>query len=165
LFSRLKRRSSSFSVLVRPSFLSPASSSACLIQFLIVCSDGSNSFAKLRALLPARCSSTTWRRNSSGYSVRCLGIVNSSSTKSEVSTKPGQLHAKKLRLGNLVLPCVTTRSMQRLWRRRFRREHSETWFAAASSGFWKVQYRRVNALEFACAQPMRRVRIQLLHRT
>ena len=91
LFSRLKRRSSSFSVLVRPSFLSPASSSACLIQFLIVCSDGSNSFARLRALLPARCSSTTCRRNSSGYSVRCLGIVNSSSTKSEVSTKPGQL--------------------------------------------------------------------------
>ena len=90
-FSRRRRLSSSRSAVVRPSPRRPSSRSARATQLRIACADGSNSFASSSGVRPAQTSSIICRRNSGGYGVRFLAIVNSENSNVRVSTKPGQL--------------------------------------------------------------------------
>ena len=75
---------------VIPSSRRPSSRSAWITQLRIDCADGSHSRASWSGLRPDRTSSTIWRRNSAGYGGLDRGIVDTSSSKDEVSTKPGQ---------------------------------------------------------------------------
>jgi hypothetical protein len=94
LTSRRSRPSSSRSSVVRPSARTPSSRSACATQLRVDCAVGSNNSSGVR---PDRTSSTSRRRNSSGYGGRDLAIVNSSSPeRGLVSTKAGQLHLAPL---------------------------------------------------------------------
>ena len=67
LTSRFSRLISLRASVVRPSLRRPSSRSACLTQFRIVCSDGSNSRATDPGLRPALTSSTTRSLYSGGY--------------------------------------------------------------------------------------------------
>ncbi len=73
-FSRRKRLSSARSSLVNPSLRIPPSRSACAIQLRIVVSVGSNSWARVLGLLPARARSTIRCRKSGGYGGLLRGI-------------------------------------------------------------------------------------------
>jgi len=88
--SRRSRRNSSRSAVVVPSRWRPSSRSACLTQLRIDCAEGSNSRARWSGLRPDRTRSTICCRYSAGYGGLDLGIVGTSSSKDEVSTKPGQ---------------------------------------------------------------------------
>ncbi len=91
--SRHRRRSSDRSAVVRPSAQRPSSRSACLTQLGIDCAEGSNSRARWSGLRPDRTRSTICCRYSAGYRGLDLGIVDTSSSKEVLSTKPGQAHS------------------------------------------------------------------------
>jgi len=103
-FSRRRLSSSSRSDDVRPSCRRPSSRSAWATQLRIVWAEGSNSRASFSGLLPARTISTIWLRNSCAYGGLDLGIVNSSSKKDKVSTKPGQLQSTRRSISGMGLP-------------------------------------------------------------
>jgi hypothetical protein len=63
---------------ISPSLRRPSSRSACLTQFRIAPSEGSNSRANSPGVLPDRTNSTICRRDSGGYGSCALGIVDSS---------------------------------------------------------------------------------------
>jgi hypothetical protein len=70
---------------------------ALAAQLRSVCSETPNSSATCLSGVPARISSTAWRRNSGAYGGRVLGIWTSSlpepcGPSARVSTEPGQLH-------------------------------------------------------------------------
>jgi hypothetical protein len=92
--TRLRSRAiSSRSLDVKPSLRAPASTSACLSQFRIVCCPTWNSAARSSDRRPERASSMILDRNSSGYARgRFLAMGGSFSAKRKVSTEPGQLH-------------------------------------------------------------------------
>ena len=90
---RHRRRNSDRSAVVRPSARRPSSRSACHTQLRIDCAEGSNSRARWSGLRPDRTRSTICCRYSGGYRGLDLGIVDTSSSKDVLSTKPGQAHS------------------------------------------------------------------------
>ena len=76
-FSRRSRVSSVRSAVVRPAVRRPASRSAWATQLLIDCAVGSNSPARSSGVRPARTNATSCSRNSGGYGLLVLGIVDS----------------------------------------------------------------------------------------
>ncbi len=91
--SRRRRRNSDRSAVVRPSARRPSSRSACHTQLRIDCAEGSNSRARWSGLRPDRTRSTICFRYSAAYRGLDLGIVDTSSSKDVLSTKPGQAHS------------------------------------------------------------------------
>ena len=76
--------------LIKVTGFSRAQVSRLISQFRIDCADGSNSRASWSGLRPDRTRSTICCRYSGAYRAIDRDIVNSSSSKNEVSTEPGQ---------------------------------------------------------------------------
>ena len=88
LLSRRRRRSSTSVSVVGPSFRRPSSRSACLTQFRIACSEGSNSRARDPGLRPPLTSSTIRLFSSGGYRTLIPGIAGRISPGGHVPDPP-----------------------------------------------------------------------------